>query len=166
MTRALHFVREHYLLVPAGAVAAVVAANAAPEVYFRIAQPLAFPVNDVGMAFVLAFIARDLFEAMLQGGSLHPPRRAALPLVAGVAGAIGAVATYTLFISRGDTPNLMPGWRAATAVDIGLCYATATAITAQAPAGQRRCRKVPYRCRPPRRGLRLACSRAAVDRLL
>jgi len=123
VNRLFRFVADHYLIVPGGAVAAIVLANLVPDAYFRVSQALAFAVNDVGMAFVLGFIAQEVFEAMLPGGALHPPRRAALPLVAAVTGAIGAAGTYALYILSGDTRNLMPGWRTVTAVDVGLCYA-------------------------------------------
>ena len=122
MSRLVRFVVEHYLIVPVGALAAIVLANLAPDVYFRASQSLAFVVNDVGMAFVLAFIAQEVFEAMLPGGALHPPRRAVLPVVAALTGAIGAAGTYAISILSGDARNLLPGWRAVTAVDIGLCY--------------------------------------------
>jgi NhaA family Na+:H+ antiporter len=118
----LRFVAEHYLIVPVGALAAIVLANVAPDVYFRASQSLSFVVNDVGMAFVLAFIAQEVFEAMLPDGALYPPRRAALPALAALTGAIGAAGAYALSILSGDARNLLPGWRAVTAVDIGLCY--------------------------------------------
>ena len=43
-------------------------------------------------------------------------------------GQASGAAVYALYILSGDTQNLLPGWRAATAVDIGLCYAVTSSI--------------------------------------
>jgi NhaA family Na+:H+ antiporter len=126
--RALRFVADHYLLVPIGAAIAIVWANTAAPSYFRVAETLAFAVNDVGMAFLLAFAGQEVVEATMPGGTLHPWRRALLPVVAAIGGCIGAVGTYGAFILIGDTHNLLGGWPIVTAVDIALPYALAAAI--------------------------------------
>ena len=134
MNRAFRFAVEHYLFVPAATVVAVVLANTVPDTYFRMAQALSFLVNEVGMAFVLGFIAQEVLEATLPGGTLAPLRSAVLPVVAALTGVLGAATVYVLYILSGDTQNLLPGWRAATAVDIGLCYAVVSSILGRGSA--------------------------------
>lgn len=134
MRTTLRFAADHYLLIPIGAAIAIVWANIAAPSYFRVAESLAFAVNDVGMAFLLAFAAQEIVEATLPGGTLHPWRRALLPVVAAIGGCIGAIGTYGAFILGGDTHNLLGGWPIATAVDIALPYALAAVIFGAGPA--------------------------------
>lgn len=128
MIRVLRFAVEHYLVVPLGVVLAVVWANTAPESYYEVAEGLSFLVNDIGMAFVLAFLMQEVVEAMLPGGTLHPWRRGALPVIAAAGGTLGAVAMYQAVVSAGDQPVLAFGWPIATAVDIALGFLVARSI--------------------------------------
>src|SRR5690349_9749327 len=102
MIRAWRFAVEYYLLLPLGAVIAVVWANTDGDSYFRVAQALAFVVNDIGIAFGLAFVAQEAIEATLPGGTLHPWRRTLLPIVAGIGGSVGAIAVYLAYIRSTD----------------------------------------------------------------
>jgi len=126
--RLLRYVEEHYLVVPIGAAVAILWANTAAPSYFQTAGALAFAVNDIGMAFALAFLAQEIVEAMLPGGTLHPWQRAALPIVAAIGGMLGAVAAYDAFILSGDQNNLLPGWPIACAIDVAFCYFIAASI--------------------------------------
>ena len=128
MTRALRFTLEHYLVLPLGAVIAVVWANTYADSYFQAAQTLAFAVNDIGMAFVLAYLAQEVIEAALPGGTLHPWRRTIVPVIAGIGGALGAIAVYSAYVRSGDEEVLAQGWPVACAVDILLCLAIARSI--------------------------------------
>lgn len=128
MTRLLRFAAEHYLVVPIGAAIAIVWANTYGSSYFQFAHTLSFAVNDVGMAFAFGFLAQEVVEATLPGGTLHPWRRAMLPVVAAVGGVIGATAVYDAYILSGDQLNLLPGWPIACAVDIAFCYFIAASI--------------------------------------
>ena len=128
MTRVLRFVAEHYLVVPIGTVIAIVWANTYASSYFQFAHTLLFAVNDVGLAFGFAFLAQEVVEATLPGGTLHPWRRAMLPVVAAVGGVIGATAVYEAYILSGDELNLLPGWPIACAIDIAFCYFIAASI--------------------------------------
>lgn len=134
MTRLLDFTIEHYLVVPLAALAAIVWANLDGDSYFRVAETLAFAVNDVGMAFALALLMQDVVEAMLPGGTLYPPRRALLPIVAAAGGLIGAIAMYVAWIQFGDEPLLALGWPIACAVDIIFTYVIARATFGRHPA--------------------------------
>jgi hypothetical protein len=83
----VRFVLDNSLLLLAGTVAAVVWANLDIDSYDRVAHPLHFVVNDIGMVFFFALAAKEVFEATLPGGALASPRRAFSPLADGAAGA-------------------------------------------------------------------------------
>jgi NhaA family Na+:H+ antiporter len=128
VTRAWRFALEHYVALPLGGVMAIVWANADPVSYFQVAQALAFAVNDVGMAFVLGYLAQEVIEAALPGGVLHPWRRTIVPVIAGIGGSLGAIAVYAAIIHAGDEEVLARGWPIASAVDILFCLAIARSI--------------------------------------
>src|ERR671925_510363 len=71
---------DNSLLLLAGTAAAVTWANLDVHSYDRIAHPLHFVVNDIGMVFFFALAAKEVFEATLPGGALASPRRAFSPL--------------------------------------------------------------------------------------
>src|SRR5688500_19531450 len=62
------FVLDNSLLLLGGTIAAVVWANVDLAGYERVAHPLHFWVNDVGMVFFFARAAKEVFEATLPGG--------------------------------------------------------------------------------------------------
>jgi Na+:H+ antiporter, NhaA family len=128
MIRAWRLTVEYYLLLPLAAVIAVVWANTDGESYFGVAQALAFAVNDVGMAFGLAYVAQEVIEATLPGGTLHPWRSAMLPAIAGVGGTVGAIAVYLAYIHSTDEGVLAQGWPIACGVDIFFCLALARMV--------------------------------------
>lgn len=134
MTRLLRFAVVHYLVVPLGALVALVWANSAPESYYQLADALAFLVNDIGMAFALAFLVQEAIDEMRAGGTLHPWRRGALPLVAAAGGTLGAIAVYLTAVGIGDQPVLALGWPIATAVDIAMGFLVARSIFGRHPA--------------------------------
>jgi NhaA family Na+:H+ antiporter len=128
VTRAWRFAVEHYLALPLGSAIAVIWANTDGVGYFQVAQALAFAVNDIGMAFALAYLAQEVIEATLPGGTLHPWRRALMPVIAGVGGSLGAIAVYAAYIHAGDEEVLAQGWPIASAVDIVFCLAIARSV--------------------------------------
>ena len=134
MTGLARYVVDHFLLLPLGVVVALVWANTEGESYFRFARALAFVVNDIGMAFAFAFLMQEVVEAMLPGGTLHPWRRAVLPIVAAVGGTLGAISVYALFVRFADEPVLVLGWPIACAVDIGVGFVLARTIFRQRAA--------------------------------
>src|SRR6185503_10929479 len=90
--RAFRFVLNRFLLLPLGALVALVWANTEPEGYFRLSQALAFPVNEIGMTFFLALMAQEVFEALMPGGALHSWRHWSLPVVGALGGLAGSAA--------------------------------------------------------------------------
>jgi NhaA family Na+:H+ antiporter len=122
MTRAVRFVTDHYLVVPLGAILAVIWANTAPEGYFGFAQSLSFAVNEIGMALFVALIAQELLEAVMPGGALHTWQRAMLPIIAAVGGGIVAVLVYVGYLQLVGEVMLEQSWPAACAVDVAFSY--------------------------------------------
>lgn len=113
---------NRFLLLPIGAFIALVWANTEPESYFRFAHALAFPVNEIAMAFFLALMAQELYEALMRGGVLHAWQHRALPITAAVGGLVGSVAAFQLYIGVAHEQMLSAAWPVAAAVDIGAGY--------------------------------------------
>jgi NhaA family Na+:H+ antiporter len=126
------FVLDNSLLLLAGTGAAVVWANLDVGSYDRIAHPLHFVVNDIGMVFFFALAAKEVFEATLQGGALASPRRAFSPLAAAVGGMVVPALIYLgLTWARGPA-DLARGWAIPCATDIAFSAMVARVIY---PAG-------------------------------
>jgi NhaA family Na+:H+ antiporter len=113
---------RRYLLMPIGALIALIWANTAPESYFQFSHGLSFFVNEIAMAFVFALLAQEVFEATMPGGALHSWRKWMLPLVAAAGGIAGSAMTYLGFIQSRYEPGLASGWPIATAVDVVLAF--------------------------------------------
>jgi Na+:H+ antiporter, NhaA family len=116
------FAIEHLILLPLGALIAIVWANTRPESYFQFTYAISFAVNDVAMVFFFALITKEVVESTAPGGVLHPWRRTMLPVIA----AFGATAVPALahieLVGLLDEPMLEFGWPVALATDLGLCY--------------------------------------------
>ncbi|PYR26678.1 MAG: hypothetical protein DMF98_08225 [Acidobacteria bacterium] len=127
------FAVEHLLLLPLGALIAMVWVNAVPESYYRFTYAVSFTVNDVGMVFFFALITKEVVEATVPGGVLHPWRRALLPVIA----AIGATALPALIhkqiVVALDEPMLAGGWPVSLATDLAVSYFVARIIFRKHP---------------------------------
>jgi NhaA family Na+:H+ antiporter len=122
------FVLDNSLLLLAGTAAAVVWANLDVRSYDRIAHPLHFVVNDIGMVFFFALAAKEVFEATLPGGALSSPRRALSPLAAAVGGMVLPALIYLgLTWARGPA-DLARGWAIPCATDIAFSAMVARVI--------------------------------------
>jgi NhaA family Na+:H+ antiporter len=122
--RALPF----YPLLPLGALIAIVWANTDGDSYFTLAQALAFPVNDIGVAFGLASLAQEVLEAASAGGTLPSRRYLWLAVTLGVGSAIIAAASYAAYIQATDEQMLLGGWPIACGVDVFFGLALARSI--------------------------------------
>jgi len=127
-------VLDYLIALPMGCVVALVWANTLPDSYFRFAHAAMFLVNDVGMVFFIALITKEVAEATLPGGALHPWRRAALPVAAAIGAVVVSVAAYLAFIQNAGEPMLRSGWAAACAIDIPGSYIIARLIFGRNPA--------------------------------
>jgi NhaA family Na+:H+ antiporter len=132
--RASGFILDYLLALPVGCVAALVWANTFPESYYRFAHAGAFAVNDIGMAFFFALITKEVAEATVSGGALHPWRRAALPVAASLGSVIVSIAAYLAVAHSVGEHMLEGGWVAACAIDIPGTYVIARLIFGRHPA--------------------------------
>jgi Na+:H+ antiporter, NhaA family len=128
------FILDYLFALPLGCVAALAWANTLPESYYRFANATAFVVNDVGMAFFFALITKEVVEATLPGGDLHPWRRAALPVVAATGSVIVSIVIYLAVVEYFGEHMLEAGWVAACAIDIPGTYVIARMIFGRHPA--------------------------------
>jgi Na+:H+ antiporter, NhaA family len=128
------FVLDYLIALPIGCGAALIWANTLPDSYFQFAHATAFLVNDVGIAFFFALITKEVAEATLPGGALHPWRLAALPVAAAIGGVVVSIAIYLAFLQQVGEPMLMAGWVASCAVDIPGSYIIARLIFGRHPA--------------------------------
>ena len=90
-----------------------------------------FLVNDLLMAFFFAIAGSEVWEALLPGGALSNPKKAATPLLATVGGLAGPAAIYIAgcyALGRGDITN---GWAIPCATDIAFSYLVARFIFGQ-----------------------------------
>lgn len=115
---AVRFVLDNSLLLVGGTTTAVVWANLSYASYDRIAHPLHFWVNDIGMVFFFALAAKEVFEATLPGGSLASPRRAMSPLAAAVGGMVAPALIYVALATFRGPAELARGWAIPCATDI------------------------------------------------
>jgi NhaA family Na+:H+ antiporter len=122
MPRLWHFAAEHLLLLPAGAAIALVWANTAPESYFRVTGALHFVVNDVAMMLFFGLITKEIVEATIPGGVLHPWRRAVLPFAASTGLTLVPLAIFAMLVPVFDEPRVLQGWPAVFATDIAFGY--------------------------------------------
>jgi NhaA family Na+:H+ antiporter len=128
------FILEWLLVLPLGCVLALVWAQALPESYYRFSHALEFPVNQVGIVFFFALMTKEVVEATLTGGDLHPWRRAALPVAAAAGGVIVPVIVYLAFLQQVDEPMLAQAWVVTSAIDVAACYVVGRAIFGRHPA--------------------------------
>ncbi len=132
--RLVRAILEHSLLLPAGALVALIWANTFSASYTAFAHGLEFAVNDIGMVFFFALAAKEVVEATVPGGSLHTWRRAAMPVVAAIGGMAGPALIYLAITYLSRQPALARGWAVPCATDIAFSYLAAKAIYRRHPA--------------------------------
>lgn len=128
MPRLWQFAVEYLLLLPLGAVIALIWVNTAPESYFRVTGLLRFAVNDLAMTLFFGLIAKEVIEATLPGGVLHPWRRAALPFAASIGLTLVPLALFAVVVPIFDEPRVLQGWPAVFASDVAFGYFAARLI--------------------------------------
>jgi Na+:H+ antiporter, NhaA family len=149
LRRLADYIFDNSLLLIGGAVAGLLWANLEPGTYewlrsIRLPSVpgvhlhaealqhgigLQYLVNDVLMAFFFALAGKEVWEALLPGGSLREGRRAAMPIVCAVGGMVGPAAIYlggATALGRFD--ELGQGWAIPCATDIAFSYIIARLI--------------------------------------
>lgn len=149
----VNLLQEFSVPLLSGVALALLAANAAPQLYHQILdfEPLSglsifghavtfhFLVNDVFMVFFFAIAAKEITEASLPGGLLNPMSKAVSALFATVGGVVVPVATFFVALALcfelgiyspeiHDREVLANGWGIPTATDIALAWLVARAV--------------------------------------
>jgi len=128
MPRIWRFATEYLLLLPIGAAIALAWANVEPESYFRTTLAIEFWVNEVAMVLFFGLIMKEVAEATVPGGVLHPWRRALLPLVASVGLTLVPLVAFSLVVPLFDEPRVVEGWPVVFATDLAVGYVFARLI--------------------------------------
>ena len=126
--RLSQFAVEHLLLLPFGAIIALVWVNVSPESYYGFTYRISFAVNDVAMVFFFAVITKEIVEATIPGGVLHPLRRALLPMIAALGATVIPALIHVRVVEALDEPMLALGWPVAFATDLAVAYFIARII--------------------------------------
>jgi NhaA family Na+:H+ antiporter len=121
-TPAVHHRVNRFLGLPLGVIIALAWANTVPEPYFRLAQSLAFPVNEIGMALFVGLIMQEIVEATMPGGALHSWRRWTLAVIAAAGGIAGSAGAYLAYVLGRYEQILAAGWPIACAIDLAAAY--------------------------------------------
>jgi Na+:H+ antiporter, NhaA family len=116
------FIVSNSLLLPIGALTALVWANTALDTYLWFAQHAHFIVNDVGMMLFFGLAAKEIVEATAPHGALHPVSKAATPVVAAIGGMLVPASMYLGLVAAVDMPELRRGWAIPTATDIAFSF--------------------------------------------
>jgi Na+:H+ antiporter, NhaA family len=128
MKRFAAFVLERSLLLVAGAVLALVWANAGPASYEAFAHATHFAVNEIAMVFFFGLATKEIVEATRPGGALSSWREAAVPLFAAAGGMVVPALLYAGAVVAFGHPELHRGWAIPCATDIAFSYLTARVI--------------------------------------
>jgi Na+:H+ antiporter, NhaA family len=131
--RLSRFALEHLLLLPLGAAIALMWVNTSAESYYRFTYAIAFAVNDVAMVFFFALMTKEVVEATVPGGVLHPWRRAWLPVIASLGATAIPALVYIQVVYLLDEPALRIAWPVPFATDIALSYFVARIIFRKDP---------------------------------
>jgi Na+:H+ antiporter, NhaA family len=132
--RISQLVSEYLLLLPLGALIAMVWVNLRPESYYTFTYDIAFVVNDVAMVLFFALIGKEVVEATAPGGVLHSWRRTLPPVIAAVGATIVPALLYVVFVRAVDEPMLERAWAVSFATDVALAYVIARLIFPKHPA--------------------------------
>jgi NhaA family Na+:H+ antiporter len=127
------FAIDHLLLLPLGALIALVWVNVEAESYYRFSFDSAFIVNDIAMALFFAVITKEIVEATAPGGVLHPWRRALLPVIAALGAVIVPALLHPIAVDALDEPMLAIGWPIVLATDLAFSYFVARLIFGRHP---------------------------------
>jgi len=131
----VRFLLENSLFLIAGTAIALVMANTHHETYHHLVHTEATPhltlhflVNEILMCFFFALATKEIWEALLPGGALSSPKKAATPLIATAGGVIGPAALYIAGAVAFGASHLIRGWAIPCATDIAFSYLVARLV--------------------------------------
>lgn len=87
-----------------------------------------FFANEILMVFFFGIAAKEITEAVLPGGDLHPLKKAVNPLLGTLGGIFGPIGIYFLMTKGLNAPEIMRGWGIPTATDIALAWLVARIV--------------------------------------
>jgi NhaA family Na+:H+ antiporter len=128
------FLIDHFLLLPLGAIIALVWVNVAPESYVGFTFAIAFAVNDIGMVFFFAVMMKEIVEATAPGGVLHSWRKVLLPVATSIPAAVLPALLHVAVVNALDEPRLRNAWPVTLATDIAVGYFVARMVFGRHPA--------------------------------
>lgn len=118
----IHFLLDNSLFLIAGTLVGLIWANTDLHGYESVTHNLHFIVNDIAMAFFFGIAAKEVYEALLPGGPLSSPRKAAMPLLATLGGMLGPASIYIAGALWLGQQELLRGWAIPAATDIAFSY--------------------------------------------
>lgn len=135
------FLLQNSLFLIGGTAVALIAANLAHEWYHHLIHNdlgllhleghhfnFHFIVNDVFMCFFFGLAAKEIWEALLPGGALSSPKKAATPLLATAGGVAGPAILYVIGAIVLGQNELIRGWAVPCATDIAFSYLVARMV--------------------------------------
>ena len=122
------FAIDHLLLLPLGAVVAMVWVNLAAESYYTFAYRASFLVNDIGMVFFFGLMTKEVVESTARGGELHSWRRTLLPIVAAIGATIVPALIYVRVVNLLEEPMLVVAWPVVIVTDLAFSYLVARMV--------------------------------------
>jgi NhaA family Na+:H+ antiporter len=128
MKRTIDFLLENSVFLIIGTLAALVWANVDLTGYENFTHSIHFFVNDIAMVFFFGIAAKEVYEALLPGGALSSPRKAAMPLLATLGGMAGPAGIYVAGAMLLGQNELLRGWAIPCATDIAFSYLIARFI--------------------------------------
>jgi Na+:H+ antiporter, NhaA family len=122
------FLVENSIFLIVGTLAGLIWANINLSGYESVAHYFHFAVNDIGMSFFFGIAAKEVFEAVLPGGALASPRKAAVPLLATLGGMILPALIFVCGALASGHRELVRGWAIPCATDIAFSYLVARLV--------------------------------------
>lgn len=124
---------DHLLLLPLGALLAIVWANTSAESYYRFAYTIDFWVNDVAMVLFFGLLMKEVVEARESGGVLHSWRKATMPAIAAAGASVVPAWIYLWFMRLANEPMLEQAWPVGITTDLALSYFVARIVFGRHP---------------------------------
>ncbi len=128
LATSIRFLLKNSLFLIFGSITGLVWANVDGAGYHRVAHAIHFAVNDIFMCFFFAIATKEIWEALLPGGALSSPKKAATPLLATLGGICGPALLYVAGTYFFDAPELRRGWAIPCATDIAFSYLVARIV--------------------------------------
>ncbi len=98
------------------------------EVHAKKHYNVHFVINEILMVLFFALAGKEVMEALLPGGALSSPKKAATPLLATLGGMVGPAGLYLGCVFLFKHFELVNGWAIPCATDIAFSYLVARMV--------------------------------------